>query len=221
MRAPSWSERGFTLLELLIVTAIVALLVAVLFPVYRPSHCSARQENCSSNLRQLATALLMYTEDYGGRMPPHAYLSPGPETALPALLAPYLKNNEVWHCPSDLDPQNRFDGRPVDGGVSYGYNWLALSPRGRGAVLENVRKPAETVALLDSRSSRATPTVFAPFCGGTPPVTRHRSKGYVTVGWLDGHAKSLPLARLEETSRAEGGDPDGPLIDAFRWWNRR
>jgi prepilin-type N-terminal cleavage/methylation domain-containing protein/prepilin-type processing-associated H-X9-DG protein len=62
--------RAFTLIELLVVIAIIAILAAILFPVFAQAREKARQATCQSNLKQIATAFLMYTQDYDERMPP-------------------------------------------------------------------------------------------------------------------------------------------------------
>src|SRR5439155_11257537 len=60
---------GFTLIELLVVTAIIAILAALLFPVFAQARDKARQATCLSNLKQVGSALYIYTQDYDERMP--------------------------------------------------------------------------------------------------------------------------------------------------------
>lgn len=57
-------QRGFTLIELLVVIAIIAILAAILFPVFAKAREAARKTSCSSNLKQIATGMLMYVQDY-------------------------------------------------------------------------------------------------------------------------------------------------------------
>ncbi|MFA0731595.1 MAG: hypothetical protein LKKZDAJK_002642 [Candidatus Fervidibacter sp.] len=55
---------GFTLIELLVVIGIIAILAAILFPVFSQAREKARQATCLSNLKQLASAVQMYSQDY-------------------------------------------------------------------------------------------------------------------------------------------------------------
>jgi prepilin-type N-terminal cleavage/methylation domain-containing protein len=66
---------GFTLVELLVVIAIIALLVSILLPALSNAQEQARVVMCKSNLRQVGLAILIYTEDHDGFIPP--YYSPG------------------------------------------------------------------------------------------------------------------------------------------------
>jgi prepilin-type N-terminal cleavage/methylation domain-containing protein len=63
------TKRGFTLIELLVVIAIIAILAAILFPVFAQAREKARQTSCVSNCKQMATATLMYCQDYDELLP--------------------------------------------------------------------------------------------------------------------------------------------------------
>ena len=110
------SERhGFTLLELLVVVGIIALLMAILLPVFFAARERARTTACASNLRQLHLAFSMYAADNGGFVPPYvterrdvmrpdgtSFLVPDQSAELVASLAPYVQASGVWFCPEDL-----------------------------------------------------------------------------------------------------------------------
>jgi len=72
--------RGFTLIELLVVIAVIAILAAILFPVFASAREKARQIVCESNLKQIGTAVLLYTEDYDEHLPPASYNDPAAAT---------------------------------------------------------------------------------------------------------------------------------------------
>ncbi len=94
---------GFTLIELLVVIAIIAILAAILFPVFARAREKARQITCVSNLKQLGTAVSMYSQDYDEFLP-NNYLGKK-DTNLwsdlsgSGLVDPYLKNKRILVLP--------------------------------------------------------------------------------------------------------------------------
>ncbi len=100
-------QKGFTLIELLVVIAIIAILAAILFPVFAQAREKARQTQCMNNLKQSATGVLMYVQDYEEYFPMAIY-EPAPRpgggscvmTVLDAIY-PYIKNMDITKCPSE------------------------------------------------------------------------------------------------------------------------
>ena len=107
-------RRGFTLIELLVVIAIIAILAAILFPVFARAKEAAKRTACLSNVRQIATAFLMYGTDEDDRLPDRrdvkrdlrgtATWSWPPSDPrggwATVVLAPYAKSRDLWSCPS-------------------------------------------------------------------------------------------------------------------------
>jgi prepilin-type N-terminal cleavage/methylation domain-containing protein/prepilin-type processing-associated H-X9-DG protein len=137
------SQKGaFTLIELLVVIAIIAILAAILFPVFAQAREKARQATCQSNLKQIATAFVMYQQDYDETMPPwttnacNAYGggSFNFRYLYNFVVDPYIKNgatpdpaatatggtlNGVWACPSTKAALSAVSN-------TYAYNYYAL-----------------------------------------------------------------------------------------------
>jgi prepilin-type N-terminal cleavage/methylation domain-containing protein len=82
-------RRGFTLIELLVVIAIIAILAAILFPVFAQAREKARQASCTSNMKQIGLAILMYAGDYDEQLP-WGYADPV-RTTWYDLVEPYVK----------------------------------------------------------------------------------------------------------------------------------
>ncbi|MBV8639363.1 MAG: prepilin-type N-terminal cleavage/methylation domain-containing protein [Candidatus Eremiobacteraeota bacterium] len=57
-------ERGFTLIEMMIVVAIIAILVAILVPNFMKARAQAQTAACEANLKEIATALELYQTDH-------------------------------------------------------------------------------------------------------------------------------------------------------------
>lgn len=64
------NRTAFTLIELLVVISIIAVLAAILFPVFARARENARRASCMSNLKQIGLGFMMYTQDYDEMMPP-------------------------------------------------------------------------------------------------------------------------------------------------------
>ena len=59
-------SKHFTLIELLVVIAIIAILAAMLMPALNRAREQGRLASCTTNLKQIGTALMMYAEDHQG-----------------------------------------------------------------------------------------------------------------------------------------------------------
>lgn len=107
-------RHGLTLVELLIVIAIIAVLAGILYAVFSSVRESARQTVCMSNLRQIGQALKLYREDWDGvEAEPGRY--PGFwQLGIPCQLTPsydyfvevYIKDKRILHCPDMPEGQN-------------------------------------------------------------------------------------------------------------------
>jgi prepilin-type N-terminal cleavage/methylation domain-containing protein len=87
---------AFTLLELLVVTCIIAIVSALLLPSLTEVRRRAQKAKCLNNLRQLSLSSLLYAADNDGELPPRAYL---PQSWV-ALLRPYYVTDGVLKCPA-------------------------------------------------------------------------------------------------------------------------
>jgi prepilin-type N-terminal cleavage/methylation domain-containing protein/prepilin-type processing-associated H-X9-DG protein len=96
-------RRGYTLIELSVILALLLVVAAVALPAFRGQREQARQAACTLNLKQLGLALLMYVQDYDLRAPAAVRgqdQEPGGRYTWPAMVYPYLKNAAIYICPS-------------------------------------------------------------------------------------------------------------------------
>lgn len=64
-----WRDHGFTLVELLVVLAIIAILAALLLPALAGAQAKARGITCLNNVRQIGLASQLYTDEFNDRLP--------------------------------------------------------------------------------------------------------------------------------------------------------
>src|SRR5690349_19513520 len=95
-RMPRWvrvalRKTGATLTSIAGVLVGVSVVLLMFVPIIDGSRPGARQARCQSNLKQLASATLMYANDYDDRLPLRRSWAGG--------TSPYLKSWEVYVCP--------------------------------------------------------------------------------------------------------------------------
>ncbi|RYG38931.1 prepilin-type N-terminal cleavage/methylation domain-containing protein [bacterium] len=96
-------SKAFTLIELLVVIAIIAILAAILFPVFAQAKNAAKGTQSLSNVKQLATASLMYSGDADDLFVAQWAALPdeGWQTSWTMLTLPYMKNFGILKDPND------------------------------------------------------------------------------------------------------------------------
>ncbi len=111
--------RGFSLIDVLVTMAVIAVLLSILTPSLSSIRETARQVICRSNIRQLGIGVTQFAAEHGDRVPPSVYVPEGSGTLAPwetmtLRIAPgskwdglghlyegeYTSAAQVFHCPS-------------------------------------------------------------------------------------------------------------------------
>lgn len=182
------ARRAFTLVELLVVIALIAILAALLLPALARAKEKGRQTLCASDLYQIVVAALMYADDNDGRFP--AQLADGlPVRAVGGdggnyydLLMPHLGNPLVWLCPSTRDGPGRL--------MSYHMNGFIITTN--GLLASSITQPSNTLLIGESgQGTRWDSAYLRPDQEGgylyDRPQLHHSGGGNAT--FVDGHVQ--------------------------------
>lgn len=95
-------KRAFTLIEILVVIALITILAEILFPVFAQARDKARQATCLSNLKQVGAGIMLYAQDYDEQYPYNYHYSADGRMLwwFQDDIRPYVKNEPVYWCPS-------------------------------------------------------------------------------------------------------------------------
>ena len=170
-------RKSFRLAELRVAAAMVAVVAAILFPVFARSREKARSVSCLSNIKQLALATLQYARDYDGMLPPaHDWA---------ISIEPYVKNSQIFVCIRRDKPSLALPLAVQD------LPHYAMAGNLSGANINELPDPAGTVMIYEVQQGQ--------------PAYLHN--GGMNVGYADGHAKwirMLPESVSQTTSMTTG-----------------
>jgi len=191
--------RAFTLVEVLVVVAVISILIAILLPVCTSAREKARQATCTNNMRQIGTAMMMYAADNAQCLPPYdtgirvpivngkmtKERLPAQGRELIASLAPYAHSKEVWYCSDDGPSDVTRDGRLFHRDTSYTYDgWrLAQHP---GWLSTDMSWHGYTGSELTLMSEMCIPGISGPWGS-------YSHSGRSNVLFYDGHVIAWPI----------------------------
>jgi prepilin-type N-terminal cleavage/methylation domain-containing protein/prepilin-type processing-associated H-X9-DG protein len=192
----AYEERGFTLVELLVVIAVIAILAALLLPALSSARRKAQAMECLNNLREISQGAFLYCQDNEDYLPFAWYDDPDPQVNnFFALLQPLLYGVEfdgysdfelrLYTCPTRAH-EPLVGPNPMR--VSYGmsaYNSVAF-PDPRTRRLAQVQEAvSSTVLLADIAYAYNHP----PLVTLQPSQTGYKHDGKTTMLFFDGHGE--------------------------------
>ena len=182
------------------VIAIIAILAAILFPVFARARENARRASCSSNLKQIGLGILQYYQDYDESFPTDF----DGTISYRGHIQPYLKSRQIWRCPSNPD-NTAFGGsfgtlngeqRWLD--ISYATNprlicpdWASVPPK-----LAFIQSPSQKILLAETNRYGNWGYMYPDFeIGGSQDqvegVGFAGHLGTANYLFIDGHVKAL------------------------------
>ena len=192
---PPDCKRGLTLLEIVVAVLIIAVLAALLFPVFAKARDDGHRLTCVSSIKQLDLGLLLYIQDFDQTYPNSRFWPLGSQQAgnleqnsWRSVLLPYVTSSATFRCPQNPDSQRQSSDPRFK--ISYAAN-MAFNPRdyprlptaltatgsglfgkdlSPGVKISQVVHPAECIAIVEITKS--------PLCSFVVDIANDRQDGY-------------------------------------------
>jgi general secretion pathway protein G len=226
--------RGFTLVELLVVTAILGVLVALMIPSYKGIMSRSHMGKCAANLRQIGVAAQVYLGENNNVLFPDARLTPNGQANLPSdIMGRWIGAiNEVMERPTSLPTSQDLQGRPLEilmcpadktqggwknlgavNGISGDRNTEGIKAHSYlpnrlvlNRKITEITRPSRTIMLTDFNWGNLGTRAIYPL--SQPWMSNFPEKWHnklVNCLFVDGHVEPLSIASLQV------GQPNAPL----------
>ena len=174
------AESGFSLVELIIVLALLIILTTMMWGFASESHQHAAQRACQQNLEKIYVALQIYANDFSGRLPAvtNALTS---EEPLSLLVPRYTADTSIFICPGSKDSRLPSGVSFADRRISYAYYMRQR--------LGDARQPLMSDWQVNTLPKHAGDLVFS--ATGKPPGNNHYKYGG-NILFCDGHVELTP-----------------------------
>ena len=198
-RQREFETSAFSLVEVLVVIAIIVLVVSLVIPAMGRARDQANSMACRANLRSLALGCLAYASEHDSILPTSATVN-NPHADLIEILSAsdYVDDMEIYYCPSETRPELRCSRQNFEAGnISYFYYSFTERPTNRH--LSNfLRKTIEWPRVLKDTMPANTWVASDSWFSNVATAHRYYKKGvnYVTLGATAEMVKESPRGQF-------------------------
>jgi len=213
--------KSFTLLELLIVIAIIAIMASILLPTLQNTKNKTYTISCSSQERQIAFATQSYANDYNDYLPHSGMADTATTSTWSSLIASYLNIEKlnvnllqkgIFNCPAQKNGNcgnSTMGYLGFYGGYGWNYTYIGWRP-GMSGYLDyvqriSIKKPTSTIMMGDTSDDKTTSGTgqgsvhfYLYYPASFPAInyyaSRHSNGGNMV--WCDGHVSTHKRTEL-------------------------
>jgi prepilin-type processing-associated H-X9-DG protein/prepilin-type N-terminal cleavage/methylation domain-containing protein len=174
------AQSGFSLIELLVVLALMIVIITMMWGFGSESRQNAAQRACRQNLEKIYVSLQIYANDFSGRLPANTNAQSS-EEVLDVLVPRYSAETSIFICPGGKDS-------PLPSGMSFANRKISYAYY-MGQRLGDAQQP-----LMSDRQINTLPKLagdFAFSATGKPPGNNHYKYGGNFL-FCDGHVELTP-----------------------------
>ena len=173
-------QSGFSLVELLVVLALLIILTTMMWGFSSESHQHSAQRACRQNLEKIYVALQIYANDFSGRLPASTNAQTS-EEPLSLLVPRYTADTSIFICPGSKDS-------PLPSGVPFANRKISYAYY-LGQRLGDAQQPLMSDRQVNTQPKHAGDFAFS--TTGKPPGNNHYKYGGNFL-FCDGHAELSP-----------------------------
>lgn len=227
---------GFTLVELLVVVAVIGILIALLLPAVQAARGAARRSQCLHQLRELGVAVHLHLDTHDGQFPRSSHSANAVGEApwawsLAATLDPTFDHeresypaglvDSAYRCPEDIRTGYRawsygknvwFELEAYETQSALGLPWNEKGPTYKR--LKSVPSTSRTVLFAEVDGEQDHLMAHFWLTGGKPEIAPRRHAGVSNYLWVDGHATTAEFESTfdlaEEIDRWNPGEAGEP-----------